>query len=895
MEESPKLRREDFPAFPFEPYPIQIDFMSFLYESLNRGGVAMLESPTGTGKTLSIICSALQWIVDQRKRQQPQCEKATSDTKSRDYDEEPDWMRDFVAADAQQKEEKRGKRLVRGHGDTGRKTPSIEFKSAGKKTECPSGEDDAEFLLDDYESEDESWETGYRGGSKRKACRDLDSSSSDDDADEEEEVSPKVYFTSRTHSQLSQFVKEFRKTVFASEINLACLASRKNLCINPEVMKLGNANQMNERCLELQRSRHNSKIKVQHDDKKVQGRKSSCGCPMLKKHNSRKSFKDKIRELGALDIEDLYQLGSKNGTCPYYGSRDMVRASDLVVLPYQSLLQKSSRESLGLNLKNNIVVIDEAHNLADSLTNMYNAKITSAQLKQVLSHLQIYLDKFRSRLGASNRRYIQILIVVAKSFLRLLLGQQDDNSIFNSCPAESTPVQEHDSDVSMTINEFLFSLDIDNINFAKVVQYVKESNIMHKVSGYGLKLISSQISLGDVDNQRINTDGSIVSSFQALADVFLQLTNKDNEGRIVLSRQKLSNSRKIVEAHLKYVMLSGERIFTEIMNQVHAVVLTGGTLQPIEETRVRLFPDLSIDQVHFFACKHIVPPESILPIAVSCGPSGLSFDFSYNSRRCPSMIEELGRLIANLVAIIPEGVVVFFSSFEYQGQVYNTWQSAGIIQKILKKKRLFREPRNSTDVEAVLNEYKECIESSGSISKSDPGISGAILLAVVGGKISEGINFSDGMGRCVVMVGLPYPSLFDVELSERIKHIERLGGTPETALTASCSSNNTEAIHSGFNVLKCCKQRGKEYYENLCMKAVNQSIGRAIRHINDYAAVLLVDSRYACNSSNQRLSRPADKLPLWIRDRLVFATGSYGEVHRLLFKFYQLNRQKART
>ncbi|KAK8955380.1 DNA repair helicase UVH6 [Platanthera guangdongensis] len=280
-------------------------------------------------------------------------------------------------------------------------------------------------------------------------------------------------------------------------------------------------------------------------------------------------------------------------------------------------------------------------------------------------------------------------------------------------------------------------------------------------------------------------------------------------------------------------------------------------------------------------------------------------------------IEELGRLIANLVAIIPEGIVVFFSSFEYQGQVYNTWQSAGIIQKILKKKRLFREPRNSTDVEAVLNEYKECIESSSSISKSDPGISGAILLAVVGGKISEGINFSDGMGRCVVMVGLPYPSLFDVELSERIKHIERLGGTPEAAFTASCSSNNTEAVHSGFNILKCCKQRGKEYYENLCMKAVNQSIGahsslypvnsfimipdvfflvsgRAIRHINDYAAVLLVDSRYACNSSNQRLSRPADKLPLWIRDRLVFATGSYGEVHKLLFKFYQLNRQKAR-
>lgn len=101
---------------------------------------------------------------------------------------------------------------------------------------------------------------------------------------------------------------------------------------------------------------------------------------MLRKQKLLKDFLSDVSEHEALDIEDLVDLGTKLGTCPYYGSRRMVPTADLVVLPYQSLLSKSSRESLGLNLKNNIIIIDEAHNLADSLIHMYDAKITFSQV-----------------------------------------------------------------------------------------------------------------------------------------------------------------------------------------------------------------------------------------------------------------------------------------------------------------------------------------------------------------------------------------------------------------------------------------------------------------------------------------------------------------------------------
>ena len=38
---------------------------------------------------------------------------------------------------------------------------------------------------------------------------------------------------------------------------------------------------------------------------------------------------------------------------------------------------------------------------------------------------------------------------------------------------------------------------------------------------------------------------------------------------------------------------------------------------------------------------------------------------------------------------------------------------------------------------------------------------------------------------------------------------------------------------------------GKEYHQAICMRAVNQSIGRSIRHATDYSSILLVDERYS--------------------------------------------------
>ena len=46
-------------AFPREPYDVQVTFMEKLINAVDRGEHALLEAPTGTGKTLALLCGAL--------------------------------------------------------------------------------------------------------------------------------------------------------------------------------------------------------------------------------------------------------------------------------------------------------------------------------------------------------------------------------------------------------------------------------------------------------------------------------------------------------------------------------------------------------------------------------------------------------------------------------------------------------------------------------------------------------------------------------------------------------------------------------------------------------------------------------------------------------------------
>mmetsp|Transcript_7791 Transcript_7791/g.18651 ORF Transcript_7791/g.18651 Transcript_7791/m.18651 type:complete len:135 (-) Transcript_7791:291-695(-) len=120
------------------------------------------------------------------------------------------------------------------------------------------------------------------------------------------------------------------------------------------------------------------------------------------------------------------------------------------------------------------------------------------------------------------------------------------------------------------------------------------------------------------------------------------------------------------------------------------------------------------------------------------------------------------------------------------------------------------------------------------------------------------------------MVGMPYPNPRDPELRERMAQLD--------AAAAQAGGGGTAVD-------------GRSYYEDLCMKAVNQCIGRVIRHTEDYAAVILLDQRYAAAASGGTLGGPLRKLPEWMKPSVAIGVSNRGfgcvlrEVKRFFHKW----------
>lgn len=333
---------------PFKPYDIQSQLMTAVYDCISEGKVGIFESPTGTGKSLSLICSTLSWLRDEQRI------SLDRQVNVEESHEEPAWI-------LEQAKKQRTENILQWRLELESRLAKIREKEAHQRIQYEKGEplkkrakvnpcnssselaDEDQFVLDDYESETEvKAPTASRAGSDgfsiasldllRKLGEPIEPTREDPGLELTDEL--KIFFCSRTHSQLTQFVNELRRVNFPETPRLKddkeCMAgnvqqegpirhlplgSRRNLCINPSVVNAGSTKAINERCLDLQQSSTPQEKK----------------CPFLpNKHNEVLVNEFRDHTLARIrDIEDLGVLGKAIGICPYYASRASIKPSEV--------------------------------------------------------------------------------------------------------------------------------------------------------------------------------------------------------------------------------------------------------------------------------------------------------------------------------------------------------------------------------------------------------------------------------------------------------------------------------------------------------------------------------------------------------------------------------------
>lgn len=229
---------EEFP-FPFPPYPIQTQFMKELYKCFENSKLGIFESPTGTGKSMSIICGALKWLLDYEELQKDELTSAISelDEQIKQYINSTDnWF--YVQTQQIELNRKRQALQTKLNNIVQYEQKKNSLKERTKDVNSKKKDSSTKFATssakDRSEIDKNSVDTNNEKGSieEELLLEDVEHSESSEDEDKEEIYENiKIFFCSRTHSQLSQFIGELRKSPYSKNVSVITLTSRWFLSI----------------------------------------------------------------------------------------------------------------------------------------------------------------------------------------------------------------------------------------------------------------------------------------------------------------------------------------------------------------------------------------------------------------------------------------------------------------------------------------------------------------------------------------------------------------------------------------------------------------------------------------------------------------------------------------
>lgn len=341
--------------------------------------------------------------------------------------------------------------------------------------------------------------------------------------------------------------------------------------------------------------------------------------------------------------------------------------------------------------------------------------------------------------------------------------------------------------------------------------------------------------------------------------------------------------------------------FSRLASVARSVILTSGTLAPMDS----FASELGVTFETRLEAPHVIEKSQVMTHVVTRGPTGVSLNASFKHSDDIMFQDEIGRVVEEICSRTPGGILVFLPSYSLLEKLVTRWRSSHTKQwsVLARMKRLVVEPKGSgTKFDLAMEKFTQANEKyqkewnsnhnnkgggggggggdgggnrttkrvteiayeeepcdddfdisatpapSSSSTSSTPFSStpssfrskldsatsqtGGIFFGVNRGKLSEGIDFADYQARAVILIGIPFPNAKDSKVTLKRSHNDQQKRLVKDDLLT-----------------------GSQWYALQAYRAVNQSIGRAIRHRYDYGAIFLVDERYRDTKVQQSLSK----------------------------------------
>ena len=668
------------------------------------------------------------------------------------------------------------------------------------------------------------------------------------------------------------------------------------------------------------------------------------------------------------------------GGCPYYASKSALEFADIVLCPYSYLVDPAVRNSMSLDVKGAVVILDEAHNIEDVARESASLSLSYLDLEDTLHALQVIgsKDGYSAVAPAVMQPLDAMSAWMRKQCAEMGLGDTAPVSARDMAAASSRgqvvrsarvvpsqkggrgpklPERVLSNPMSLTVAERDWSMSAAVLDSwcdsaDALLSKLREDTATEGGGAQGSSdapgATAGSSKAPSVDADLMALQGKVRSALEMLNHT-MAFWLRAQEGRYRGDFRVAVTAEQAVDAHgavcvqgvLHIWCLRASCTMADLAQDAHSIVLTSGTLSPLASFASELgvpFP-VRLEAAHVIQIGQQLF-SAVLPHAVQrCKPrgsagggaeewaTGTGLKAVYATTQTSGYKDGLGISLCSIAESIPGGMLVFFPSYSLLDACVARWQETDCLQQLQALKPVHSEPRGregKEEFEGMLSSYRTAVvkwtphrftaayskglpqgssdndvnavlmargepkddtpkkarggrhQQQASLKRGWAGArggrggrgggrfgfarkgvqpadgssrsNGACMLAVCRGKVSEGIDFSDEFARCVVLVGLPYPAFKDPQVTAKRHYQSALAQSERRhALAGTAGTAPAGTVLSG-----------EDWYAQQAFRALNQALGRCIRHRNDYGAVILADPRY-----NER--RTLDGVSRWLR------------------------------